>query len=129
MSDYEARRAEKIQANQALWAELDIKQITTKHTRNGDEKPPPSKRRKVLQDTAPSRTSARIAAVPVKPSYNDEPSIKAVTLPRSLAKKSKTSNKDDLDPFQPVHPREAVLSAIKFCVAKTLGAWHRLLSL
>lgn len=97
MNDYETRRAQKIKANQALLAELDIKPVISKATRNADGKPPPAKRRKVLQESAPSRTSARIAAVPVKPSYNDEDNIKAVSLPRPAAKKgAKTKVKQEL---------------------------------
>ncbi|KAK5153105.1 hypothetical protein LTS14_007749 [Recurvomyces mirabilis] len=110
MNDYEIRRAEKIRANQALLAELDIKPVVLRATRNANGRPPPAKRRKILQESAPSRASARIAAAPVKAIYNDEPDIKAISLPRSVAKKSKTIGKQhlgsrhvvDLEPLVPV---------------------------
>lgn len=84
MNDYESRRLEKIKANQALLAKLDIESVVpAKRTRNTDGKPA-AKRQKITQiESAPSRTSARIAAAPQKPTYNDEPDIKAVSLPRS----------------------------------------------
>ncbi|TKA34243.1 hypothetical protein B0A50_00223 [Salinomyces thailandicus] len=94
MNDYEARRTAKIKHNQALLAELDIKPLAPqRQTRRADSKassnPPAAKRRKLTQDSStPSRTSARIAAAPAKPTYNDEPSIKPVSLPRSAPKKS-----------------------------------------
>ena len=86
MNDYEARRLEKIKRNQALLAELNVKPVVPKQARNADGRPPP-KKRKVLEETAPARTSARIAATPVKPTYNDDVDIKAVKLPRSAPKK------------------------------------------
>ncbi|TKA79459.1 hypothetical protein B0A55_04230 [Friedmanniomyces simplex] len=116
MNDYEIRRLDKIKANQALLAELDIKPITSKATRhNADNKPPAAKRRKVLEQAAPSRTSARIAAVPVKPTYNDEPSIKAVSLPRPAPRMTKASkhelglrHADETEPLIPVHDVESI---------------------
>ncbi|KAK4543190.1 hypothetical protein LTR36_005740 [Oleoguttula mirabilis] len=98
MNDYESRRLAKIKQNQALLAELDIKPVLAGATRNVDGKPPPTKRRKVLQENAPSRVSARIAAAPAKPSYNDdEANTTAVALPRSVAKKGlKTKVKQEL---------------------------------
>ncbi|KAK4977918.1 hypothetical protein LTR42_002293 [Elasticomyces elasticus] len=115
MNDYETRRLDKIKANQALLAELDIKPVIPKSTRTSDSKPPAAKRRKLLDQAAPSRTSARIAAVEVKPTYNDEPSIKAVTLPRSTSRKSKTGKQqlgsrqiDDTEPLVPVQDIESI---------------------
>ncbi|KAK3622020.1 hypothetical protein LTR56_022456 [Elasticomyces elasticus] len=115
MNDYETRRLDKIKANQALVAELDIKPVIPKSSRNSDSKPPAAKRRKLLDQAAPSRTSARIAAVEVKPRYNDEPSIKAVTLPRSTSRKSKTGKQqlgsrhiDDTEPLVPVQDVESI---------------------
>lgn len=87
MNDYETRRLEKIKQNQKLLAELDIKPVIPK-TRAPDDRPPP-KKRKVLQASAPSRTSARIAATPVRPSYNEDEASKPVTLPRSVPKKGR----------------------------------------
>nr|OQO18248.1 hypothetical protein B0A51_16023 [Rachicladosporium sp. CCFEE 5018] len=88
MNDYETQRAAKIAKNQALLATLDIKTLTgrkpVKSDRNGE---PQAKRRKI--ESAPSRTSARIASAPIKPDYNDDVPIKTITLPRSATKKSK----------------------------------------
>lgn len=92
MSEYEARRQAKIQKNQALLAELKLESALPKQTRKTDNGHRPTKKRK-LQETAPSRTSARIAAAPVKPSYDDDVDIKPVPLPRSAPKKQRTSNK------------------------------------
>ncbi|KAK5126035.1 hypothetical protein LTR85_011390 [Meristemomyces frigidus] len=99
MNDYETRRLAKIKQNQALLAELDIKPVFVKASRNADadSKPPPPKRRKIMQENAPSRTSARIAATPAKPSYNENDDTKAVPLPRSMAKRgTKTKLKQQL---------------------------------
>ncbi|KAK3714350.1 hypothetical protein LTR37_007936 [Vermiconidia calcicola] len=113
MNEYEARRLDKIKKNQALLAELDIKPVVAKRTRDADGRPPP-KKRKVLEPTAPSRTSARIAAVDVKPSYNEDLNIKPVTLPRSAPKKSsRTTHKRELgstfvDDTEPLVPTKNV---------------------
>ncbi|KAF2766213.1 hypothetical protein EJ03DRAFT_338493 [Teratosphaeria nubilosa] len=100
MNDYELRRAAQIQANQALLAELDIKPVVaaTKSPRTTVDKTsqaPAPKRRKLEQpQTAPSRTSARIAAAPAKPTYNNEPDSKAVSLPRSTPTNKKKAAQD-----------------------------------
>ncbi|KAK5710476.1 hypothetical protein LTR17_018832 [Elasticomyces elasticus] len=114
MNDYETRRLDKIKANQALLAELDINPVIPKSSRNSDSKPPAAKRRKLLDQASPSRTSARIAAVEVKPTYHDEPNFKAVTLPRSTSRKTKTgkqqlgSRQDDTEPLVPVQDVESI---------------------
>ncbi|KAK3072031.1 hypothetical protein LTR53_007578 [Teratosphaeriaceae sp. CCFEE 6253] len=111
MNDYETRRLEKIKANQVLLAELDIKPVATRLTRKADSDPPAAKRRKVLiQDTAPPRTSARIAAVPVKPTYNEDAVTKLISLPRSAPRKPKTSRKllEDPNPLMPVSDVESI---------------------
>jgi hypothetical protein len=88
MNEYELRREEKIRKNQALLATLDIKPVIPKQRRDTNGKPP-AKTRKVLQEKAdPSRTSARIAAALVRPSYNDDVEVKTAALPRSAPKKS-----------------------------------------
>ncbi|TKA21889.1 hypothetical protein B0A54_14208 [Friedmanniomyces endolithicus] len=115
MNEYESRRLDKIKANQDLLAGLDIKPVDFKRTRNVDIKPPAAKRRKVFDQSVPSRTSARIAAVPGKPSYNDEPSIKPISLPLSASRKTK-ANKNDLasrhanqtEPLVPVQDVETI---------------------
>ncbi|KAF2718269.1 hypothetical protein K431DRAFT_287773 [Polychaeton citri CBS 116435] len=89
LSAYEARRLEKIKKNQALLAELDIKPINPKRLRGEDEDQKPEKatlkRRKIISQAAPTRTSARIASAP-QPSYKDEPSL--TPLPRNKAASS-----------------------------------------
>jgi hypothetical protein len=84
MNDYETRRLEKIKKNQALLAELDIKPIVSKSSRDSNVKPP-AKRRKI--ESTPSRISARIAAAPAKASYNEDAIATPIELPRSAAKK------------------------------------------
>lgn len=97
MNDYETQRAAKIAKNQALLAELDIKPLgpqrasRQKRANGGDQ--PPTRKRRLQQDTAPSRVSARLAGATSKPNYTDEPDIKPVALPRSVAR---TTKKDKL---------------------------------
>ena len=88
MNDYEARRAEKIKKNQALFAKLNIHPVVPKRARDANGKPAAKKRKLLQEKPTPSRTSARIASTPVKPSYNDDVDVKAVSLPRSAPKKS-----------------------------------------
>lgn len=90
MNDYETRRLEKIKHNQNLLAELDIKPVVAKRKQSG--KPPAPKRRKI--ETAPSRSSARIASAPDKPTYNEDITSRPISLPRSAAKGGKKSAKD-----------------------------------
>ncbi|KAK0316797.1 hypothetical protein LTR01_000548 [Friedmanniomyces endolithicus] len=115
MNDYETRRLDKIKANQALLAGLDIKPVVPKASQNADSKPLPAKRPKVLNRPVPSRTSARIAAGPVKPSYNGEPSIKPISLQRSAPRKTKASKTDlasghagETEPLVPVQDVESI---------------------
>lgn len=100
MNDYETRRLEKIQKNQALLAELNIKSVVPKQSRTSEHKAP-TKKRKFKQVSTPSRTSARIASAPTKLSYNEDREVsKPIPLPRSASKKSKknaTSSIEDDD--------------------------------
>lgn len=100
MNEYEARRQEKIRKNQELLAGLDIKPLAPQRNRNNNvDGQPTTKKRKIAEPSAPSRTSARIASAPEKPVYNDDVEIKAVPLPRSTATKTskiKTSTKQQL---------------------------------
>lgn len=89
MNDYETRRLEKIKQNEALLAGLDIKPVVAK--RKPEAKPAAAKRRKI--ETAPSRSSARIAAAPEKPVYDEDVTSKPISLPRSEAKGGKRSSK------------------------------------
>jgi hypothetical protein len=112
MNDYESQRAAKIAKNQALLAELDIEPLGPqqksrhKRTLSGE---PPSKKRRLQRDTAPSRTSARLATATLKPNYTDEPDIKPILLPRSpAAAKSQRKGKprpivkEETEPLVPV---------------------------
>jgi hypothetical protein len=114
MNDYESQRAAKIARNQALLAELDIKplgpqkQRESRQTRVPGEEPP-AKKRRLQRDTAPSRTSARLATATLKPNYTDEPDIKPVSLPRSSTtakpqRKGKLGSivKEETEPLVPV---------------------------
>lgn len=110
MNDYETQRAAKIAKNQALLAELDIKplgpqQASRQKRTNGQQ--PPAKKRRLQQDTTPSRTSARLASAPSKPDYKDEPDIKPVALPRSVGKSGKKTKpgsivEEETEPLVPV---------------------------
>lgn len=91
MNEYESQRLEKIRRNEKLLAELDIKPLVPKTSRASNDRPP-AKKRKISIETAPSRTSARIAAAPSQPSYNDDIEIKAISLPRSAVEKSTKAN-------------------------------------
>lgn len=115
MNDYETQRAAKIAKNQALLAQLDIKPLgpqrasRKKNIAADSSQPPATKKRRIQTDTAPSRTSARLASAPAKPNYTDEPDIKPVPLPRSVAKKEKERNKklgsivkEETEPLVPV---------------------------
>jgi hypothetical protein len=89
MNDYETRRLEKIKKNQALLAELDIKPLPSKQPRSSTGKPLPKRRK--LEESTPSRTSARIAAAPVKLSYNEDIIAPPVILSRSKSKQAKST--------------------------------------
>ena len=80
---------EKIKRNQALLNQLNIKSVVPKQHHSKDDRPPAAKRRKVLQETAPARTSARIAATPVRPTYNYEEDNNPVSLSRSAPTKGR----------------------------------------
>lgn len=74
MNDYESRRAEKIAQNQALLKELQLDHAgaTLKRDRSTTPSEKSSKRRKVTRiSQQPSRTSARIAAAPIRPIYDE----------------------------------------------------------
>lgn len=91
-NDYESRRLAKIKANQALLAELDVKPIVSKAVVRGAGGKPSAKKRKLNAKPAPSRTSARIAAAPVKVEYLDDSDNKPVRLPRSGPTKGRKAN-------------------------------------
>ncbi|CAK3746701.1 Hypothetical predicted protein [Lecanosticta acicola] len=112
MNDYESRRQERIRKNQALLAELDVKPIIPKQARN-DARPPVVKKRKLHQDAAPARTSARIASAGVKPSYNEDELSRPVAFPGSTPKKGKKPRNprnanDDLKEPEPLVPTKNV---------------------
>lgn len=90
MNAYETRRLEKIKANQALLAELDIKPVSpTKRTVHSNDASAAKRRKITRSENAPSRISARIASAPIRPTYTDEPEIRAVALPRSQTSRRK----------------------------------------
>jgi hypothetical protein len=119
MNDYETQRAAKIAKNQALLAELDIKplgpQRASRQKRINGDNQPPTKKRRLQQDSTPSRVSARLASTPLKPNYTDEPDIKPVALPRSVgrsAKKDKLGSivKEETEALVPVKDIDEIRS-------------------
>lgn len=109
MNEYESRRQERIARNKALLAELDVKPLVARSTTTRDiDGKASAKRRKIIKESVPSRTSSRIAAAPSKPNYQDEPSIKAIALPRSTKKSVSTKQqlgsiiKEETEPLVPV---------------------------
>ena len=76
MNNIEAQREENIKRNQEQLRQLGIYLTPSNSTRHTEKKPPP-KKRKLDHPLPPSRSSARIASAPVKPSYlsddEDEP--------------------------------------------------------
>ena len=75
-NDIEAQREENIKRNQEQLRQLGIYLTPSNSTRHTEKKPPP-KKRKLDHPLPPSRSSARIASAPLKPSYlsddEDEP--------------------------------------------------------
>lgn len=75
MNDYESRRAQKIAQNQALLKELQLDHADANLKRESPitASSNSSKRRKTVNPPKqPSRTSARIASTPIRPSYNED---------------------------------------------------------
>ena len=71
MSDIEAQREENIKRNQEQLRQLGIYLTPSNSTRHAEKKPP-TKKRKLDHPLPPSRSSARIASAPAKPSYVSE---------------------------------------------------------
>ncbi|KAH8682015.1 hypothetical protein BX600DRAFT_505639 [Xylariales sp. PMI_506] len=71
MDNYEARRRANIEKNAALIGDLGLQRPSLAPA---DTKEPPTKRRKVQQPTAPTRTSARLAEAPKRPLYRQDSS-------------------------------------------------------
>ena len=71
MNHIEAQREENIKRNQEQLRQLGIYLTPANSTRHTEKKPPP-KKRKLDHPLPPSRSSARIASTPAKPSYLSE---------------------------------------------------------
>ena len=71
MNHIEAQREENIKRNQEQLRQLGIYLTPANSTRHTEKKPPP-KKRKLDHPLPPSRSSARIASTPAKPSYISE---------------------------------------------------------
>ena len=71
MDNIEAQREENIKRNQEQLRQLGIYLTPSNSTRHTEKKPPP-KKRKLDHPLPPSRSSARIASTPAKPSYVSE---------------------------------------------------------
>ncbi len=70
MDDIELQREENIKRNQEQLRQLGIYLAPSTSTRHADKRPP--KKRKLHHSLPPSRSSARIASTPAKPSYVSE---------------------------------------------------------
>lgn len=99
MNDIELQRAENIKRNEEQLKQLGIYLAPTASTRHVAKRPPP-KKRKLQHPFSPSRSSARIASTPAKPSYvsedddddNDDATRKTRKKdPRKAPKKAKVS--------------------------------------
>lgn len=95
MSAYEARRLANIKRNQALIEELGIQQATKLEN---EKRPPPKKRKLSPSSTRPTRTSARIASAPEKPSYNeDDKAFKRSLTQTGASKRVKSEKREELE--------------------------------
>ena len=89
MEDLERQRRANIQRNQNHLKELGILYQAPPTTVRSSAKPPPPKKRR-LDPLAPSRSSARIASAPAKPTYNEDEGIDEA--PRVKGKRGKNLN-------------------------------------
>ena len=81
MNDIESQREENIKRNQEQLRQLGIYLDPSKSIRPVDKRPP-LKKRKLDNPLPPSRSSARIASAPAKPSYVSEDDLEDERLPR-----------------------------------------------
>ena len=86
MNHIEAQREENIKRNQEQLRQLGIYLTPSNSTRHTEKKPPP-KRRKLDHPLPPSRSSARIASTPAKPSYVSEDEDEPERRPRKKGAK------------------------------------------
>ena len=86
MNHIEAQREENIKRNQEQLRQLGIYLTPSNSTRHTEKKPPP-KKRKLDHPLPPSRSSARIASTPAKPSYVSEDEDKPERRPRKKGAK------------------------------------------
>ena len=86
MNHIEAQREENIKRNQEQLKQLGIFLTPSNSTRHTDKKPPP-KKRKLDYPLLPSRSSARIASTPAKPSYVSEDEDESERRPRKKGAK------------------------------------------
>ena len=75
MTDIEAQRQQNIKRNKEHLRQLGI-YYTPPTTSSDVPKRPPAKKRKLEPSLPPSRTSARIASAPTRPSYNEDDEVK-----------------------------------------------------
>ena len=86
MNHIEAQREENIKRNQEQLRQLGIYLTPSNSTRHTEKKPTP-KKRKLDHPLPPSRSSARIASTPAKPSYVSEDEDKPERRPRKKGAK------------------------------------------
>ncbi|KAI2623911.1 hypothetical protein GGS26DRAFT_213943 [Hypomontagnella submonticulosa] len=103
MAGYEARRLENIKRNEALVKDLGLQSEYVAQDKGeekaGDWKRPTAKRRK-LQNSQPTRTSARIASSSIRPSYDEDAKDDSGTS-RPRRRKNQTTDLTREDGFTP----------------------------
>ncbi|XXH04572.1 hypothetical protein Hte_010989 [Hypoxylon texense] len=97
MANYEARRLENIRRNEALVKNLGLQnEIATRnkieHKTTKSPRQPATKRRKI-QSSQPTRTSARIASVSTRPAYGDDTSQDELALSEDKPRKGQASKR------------------------------------
>ncbi|EKG22476.1 hypothetical protein MPH_00211 [Macrophomina phaseolina MS6] len=90
MNEYEARRLENIKRNQALVQELGLERPDAAPVTSRNQTTRSSKRRK-LEPSAPTRSSARIASAGPRPLYNDHDPAQLIDRVRRTSRTTRTT--------------------------------------
>ncbi|KAL6720089.1 hypothetical protein ACLMJK_002010 [Lecanora helva] len=86
MAEIEAQRQENIKRNQEQLRQLGIYLTPAANNRDASKRPP-TKKRKLETSLPPSRSSARIALAPTRPSYDENDDTSSLTSRKKSAKK------------------------------------------
>ncbi|KAF3925257.1 hypothetical protein ABW20_dc0105804 [Dactylellina cionopaga] len=116
MTDYESVRLENIKRNKELLKELEIDkpilQPPQRTQANGSNTKPPTKRRRLESDIAPTRSSARISAIQ-RPSYTEESDAPRLQPSKASGRRKNidtpTSTSTPLQPPSPVSSEDITL--------------------